>query len=147
MSGASRACCGLPCVRRSNVKGSATVTRHGSRLELWRVGSGVDEGVSSKKPLLRPGSASRNLLGISCRGLGGWLRRLQSREALLGWGGGTLLKTKTIPHSLSLKLQISARDIQPAPSATLPHASATGARTPPPRTPPSETIFNAFSQF
>ena len=73
------------------------MTRHGSRLELWRVGSGVDEGVSSKKPLLRPGSASWNLLGISCRGLGGWLRRLQSREALLGWGGGTLLKTKPFP--------------------------------------------------
>ena len=34
------------------------MTRHGGGLELWRVGSGVDEGVPSKKPLLRPGSAS-----------------------------------------------------------------------------------------
>lgn len=52
-----------------------------------------------------------HLLGISCRSLGGWLRRLQSREALLGGGALTPVALACGRVAPGCELEVACADL------------------------------------
>jgi hypothetical protein len=75
------------CVRRNMVKDPATVTWHGGRLGLWRVGSGVDEGVFQQKSPFVAGVGVPESLGHLLSRLGRLAPKASVARGIAWWWG------------------------------------------------------------